>query len=79
LKIVEGIAVCHDSRGNTSHITVARILLLLAHYDGPGASETTVPKISHETLAEMVGTTAEAIGRRKLEVSDELAFGNEDQ
>jgi hypothetical protein len=78
LKIVEGIAVYHDSRGNTSHITVARILLLRS-LRWAWTSETTVPKISHETLAEMVGTTAETIGRRELEVSDELAFGNEDQ
>jgi CRP-like cAMP-binding protein len=38
-------------------LRLARILLLLAHFDGHGATETTVPKMSHETLAEMVGTT----------------------
>lgn len=43
---------CHPSEKRLAHI-----LLRLAHYDGSGASETTVPKISHETLAEMVGTT----------------------
>ncbi len=37
--------------------TMARALLLLAHYDGHGEPEATIPKISHETLAEMVGTT----------------------
>lgn len=46
-----------DQHCNPSEKRLARILLLLAHYDGHGASETTVPKINHETLAEMVGTT----------------------
>jgi CRP/FNR family cyclic AMP-dependent transcriptional regulator len=46
-----------DQHCNPSEKRLARILLRLAHYDGDGASETTVPKISHETLAEMVGTT----------------------
>jgi CRP/FNR family transcriptional regulator, cyclic AMP receptor protein len=46
-----------DQCCNPSEKRLARILLRLAHYDGRGASETTVPKISHETLAEMVGTT----------------------
>jgi CRP-like cAMP-binding protein len=46
-----------DQHCNSSEKRLARILLRLAHYDGQGASETTVPKISHETLAEMVGTT----------------------
>jgi CRP/FNR family transcriptional regulator, cyclic AMP receptor protein len=40
---------------------LARILLLLAHFDGHGATETTVPKLSHETLAQMVGTTRSRI------------------
>src|SRR3984885_6434667 len=46
-----------DQHCNPSEKRLARILLRLAHYDGDGASESTVPKISHETLAEMVGTT----------------------
>ena len=46
-----------DQHCNPSEKRLARILLLLAHYDGHGGSEITVPKISHETLAEMVGTT----------------------
>jgi CRP/FNR family transcriptional regulator, cyclic AMP receptor protein len=46
-----------DQRCNPSEKRLARILLLLAHYDGHGGSETTIPKISHEILAEMVGTT----------------------
>jgi CRP/FNR family cyclic AMP-dependent transcriptional regulator len=46
-----------DQHCNPSEKRLARVLLLLAHYDGHRAPETTVPKISHETLAEMVGTT----------------------
>jgi len=36
---------------------LARILLLLAHFGKEGKPETVVPKISQETLAEMIGTT----------------------
>ena len=46
-----------DQHCNSSEKRLARILLLLAHFDGRGATETTIPKVSHETLAEMVGTT----------------------
>jgi CRP/FNR family cyclic AMP-dependent transcriptional regulator len=46
-----------DQHCNPSEKRLARILLLLAHCDGHGASEMTIPKISHGTLAEMVGTT----------------------
>src|SRR5579871_1472948 len=46
-----------DQHCSPSEKRLARILLLLAHYDGNEGPETTVPKISHETLAEMVGTT----------------------
>jgi len=50
-----------DQHCNSSEKRLARILLLLAHFDGDGATETTVPKMSHETLAEMVGTTRSRI------------------
>ncbi|HLZ40770.1 MAG TPA: cyclic nucleotide-binding domain-containing protein [Candidatus Sulfotelmatobacter sp.] len=50
-----------DQHCNLSEKRLARILLLLAHYDGRGSSETTLPKISHGTLAEMVGTTRSRI------------------
>ncbi len=46
-----------DQHCYSSEKRLARILLLLAHFDGHAAPETTIPKISHETLAEMVGTT----------------------
>jgi|SRR5579872_2519551 CRP-like cAMP-binding protein len=46
-----------DQHCNPSEKRLARILIRLAHFDGTGSSETVVPKVSHETLAEMVGTT----------------------
>jgi CRP-like cAMP-binding protein len=42
---------------NSSEKRLARILLLLAHFGKEGKAETVVPKISQETLAEMIGTT----------------------
>lgn len=50
-----------DQHCNSSEKRLARILLLLAHFDGHGAAETTVPKMSHEMLADMVGTTRSRI------------------
>lgn len=46
-----------DQLFNSSEKRLARILLLLAHFGKEGIPETVVPKISQETLAEMVGTT----------------------
>jgi CRP/FNR family transcriptional regulator, cyclic AMP receptor protein len=46
-----------DQLFNSSEKRLARILLMLAHFGKEGAPETVVPKISQETLAEMVGTT----------------------
>ncbi|MFZ0198786.1 MAG: Crp/Fnr family transcriptional regulator [Candidatus Sulfotelmatobacter sp.] len=42
---------------NSSEKRLARILLLLAHFGKDGKPEVAIPKISQETLAEMVGTT----------------------
>jgi CRP/FNR family transcriptional regulator, cyclic AMP receptor protein len=42
---------------SSSEKRLARILLMLSHFDGQGSPETTVPKMNHATLAEMVGTT----------------------
>jgi CRP/FNR family cyclic AMP-dependent transcriptional regulator len=50
-----------DQHCNSSERRLARVLLLLAHMDGHGADETTVPKIGHQTLADMVGTTRSRI------------------
>jgi CRP/FNR family transcriptional regulator, cyclic AMP receptor protein len=46
-----------DQLFNSSERRLARILLLLAHFGKDGVPDTVVPKISQETLAEMVGTT----------------------
>ena len=46
-----------DQLFNSSEKRLARILLLLAHFGKAGVPQTVIPKISQETLAEMVGTT----------------------
>jgi CRP/FNR family cyclic AMP-dependent transcriptional regulator len=46
-----------DQLFNSSEKRLARILLLLAHFGKEGVPETVIPKISQETLAEMIGTT----------------------
>ncbi len=46
-----------DQLFNSSEKRLARALLLLANYGGDAHIEPIVPKISQETLAEMIGTT----------------------
>ncbi|MFZ1130576.1 MAG: Crp/Fnr family transcriptional regulator [Terriglobales bacterium] len=46
-----------DQLFNSSEKRLARVLLLLAHFGKEGVPEAVVPRISQETLAEMVGTT----------------------
>jgi len=46
-----------DQLFNSSEKRLARVLLLLAHFGKEGIPEAVVPKISQETLAEMIGTT----------------------
>jgi CRP/FNR family cyclic AMP-dependent transcriptional regulator len=46
-----------DQLFNSSEKRLARILLLLAHFGKDGKPETLIPKVSQETLAEMIGTT----------------------
>jgi CRP/FNR family transcriptional regulator, cyclic AMP receptor protein len=46
-----------DQLFNSSEKRLARILLLLAHFGKENKPETVIPKISQESLAEMVGTT----------------------
>ena len=46
-----------DQHCSPSEKRLAHILLRMAHFDRHGARETTIAKISHKTLAEMVGTT----------------------
>jgi CRP-like cAMP-binding protein len=46
-----------DQLFNSSEKRLARILLLMAEFGQPGEPKTLIPKISQETLAEMIGTT----------------------
>jgi CRP/FNR family transcriptional regulator, cyclic AMP receptor protein len=46
-----------DQLFNSSEKRLARILLLLAHFGKEGVPQTVIPKISQETLADMIGTT----------------------
>jgi CRP-like cAMP-binding protein len=46
-----------DQLFNSSEKRLARILLLMAEFGKPGEPEQYIPKISQETLAEIVGTT----------------------
>jgi len=46
-----------DQLFNSSEKRLARVLLILAHFGKEGVPATVVPKISQESLAEMVGTT----------------------
>ena len=38
-------------------VSYTHLLLLLAHFGKEGVPETVIPKMSQETLAEMIGTT----------------------
>lgn len=46
-----------DHLFNSSEKRLARVLLLLANFGKPGEPRTVIPKISQETLAEIIGTT----------------------
>jgi CRP-like cAMP-binding protein len=46
-----------DQLFNSSEKRLARALLLLAHYRQPGTTHRVLPRISQQTLADMVGTT----------------------
>jgi CRP/FNR family cyclic AMP-dependent transcriptional regulator len=46
-----------DQLFNSSEKRLARVLLLMAHFGKEDVSEMSVPRLSQETLAEMVGTT----------------------
>jgi CRP-like cAMP-binding protein len=51
------IAASRTRLFNSSEKRLARILLLLAQFGKDGKPETVIPKMSQETLAEMIGTT----------------------
>jgi CRP/FNR family cyclic AMP-dependent transcriptional regulator len=46
-----------DQLFNSSEKRLARILLLMAEFGQPGKPETLIPRISQETLADMIGAT----------------------
>ena len=46
-----------DQLFNSSEKRLARVLLLMAEFNKPGEPQQYLPKISQETLAEMIGTT----------------------
>jgi CRP/FNR family cyclic AMP-dependent transcriptional regulator len=46
-----------DQLFNSSEKRLARILLMLAHFGKEGIPESVIPKLSQESLAEIVGTT----------------------
>jgi CRP/FNR family cyclic AMP-dependent transcriptional regulator len=50
-----------DQIFNSSEIRLARMLLLLSHFTKESKTETVVPGINHENLAQMVGTTRSRI------------------
>jgi CRP/FNR family cyclic AMP-dependent transcriptional regulator len=50
-----------DRLFNSGEKRLARVLLLLAHFGKDGVPESVIPKISQETLAEMVGTTRSCV------------------
>jgi CRP-like cAMP-binding protein len=46
-----------DQLFNNSEKRLARVLLLLANFGKGGKQEVVIPKVSQETLAEIIGTT----------------------
>jgi CRP/FNR family cyclic AMP-dependent transcriptional regulator len=46
-----------DQLFNSSEKRLARILLLMAEFGKPGEPDTSIPPITQETLADMIGTT----------------------
>ena len=50
-----------DQIFNSSEVRLARMLLLLSHFSKESKTATVVPGITHENLAEMVGTTRSRI------------------
>jgi CRP/FNR family transcriptional regulator, cyclic AMP receptor protein len=46
-----------DQLFNSSEKRLARLLLLLGRFGKEGVAETVIPKMSQESLAEMIGTT----------------------
>ena len=51
-----------DQLFNSSEKRLARVLLLLANFGKEGTPQTVIPKMSQETLAEIIGTTRSRVG-----------------
>jgi CRP/FNR family cyclic AMP-dependent transcriptional regulator len=54
---IKGQADLIDQLFNNSEKRLARVLLQMADFGLPGEPETVIPRITQETLAEMIGTT----------------------
>jgi len=54
---MKGQADLIDQLFNNSEKRLARVLLQMADFGGPSESEKLIPRITQETLAEMIGTT----------------------
>jgi len=50
-----------DQLFTSSELWLARILLLLSHFDKESRAETVLPRINQESLAQIVGTTRSRI------------------
>jgi CRP-like cAMP-binding protein len=50
-----------DQLFNSSEKRLARVLLLMAEFGKPGEPQMLIPKISQESLAQMIGTTRERV------------------
>ena len=66
-----------DQLFNSSEKRLARILLLLAHFGKESRSETILPSINQESLAQMVGTTRSRVSHFMNKFRD-LGFVNYD-
>jgi CRP-like cAMP-binding protein len=69
-----------DQLFNSSEKRLARILLMLAHFGKESRAETVVPRVSQDTLAQMVGTTRSRVSHfmnkfRKLGLIDYDDYG----
>jgi CRP-like cAMP-binding protein len=64
---------------DSSEKRLARILLLLAAFDDPAQEQAQIPRISHEALAEMVGTTRSRVSffMNRFRRQGHVAYGNE--
>lgn len=68
-----------DQLFNSSEKRLARILLLMAHFEQEGGKEAAIPRISQETLAEMIGTTRSRVSffMNRFRKKGFLHYGND--